>query len=277
MNLIIDSGATKALWAIARHGEMVQKIYTRGLHPLLMPNETMHTLALEAREQCSENITRIFFYGTGCKLDSAKERVKSILQAVFPQAAMVEVNTDMLGAARALCQREPGIACILGTGSNTCFFDGVKIIDNKGGHGFILGDEGSGAALGKQLMIDFLNDAIPANIRAALMNEHQVSDEKIIESVYRQPMPSRFLATYAPFLLKYSDIDYVKNLIDNQLDTFLKKYVLVYPEAKEITVNFAGSIAWHFRPFLEINLKKYGLRGKVYLREPMEGLIKYHE
>ncbi|MDX1943239.1 MAG: hypothetical protein SFU99_21925, partial [Saprospiraceae bacterium] len=154
MNLIIDSGATKAKWALSEIGEAVQQVYTQGLHPLLMPEETMRLLMQEAQLKGITPSENIFYYGTGCKSEDARRRIHAILQESFPTATRVEVDTDVFGAARALCQHDPGIACILGTGSNSCFYDGERILANKGGHGFILGDEGSGAALGKQLMAD---------------------------------------------------------------------------------------------------------------------------
>ncbi len=276
MNLIIDSGATKANWTLVSQLRINTQVHTQGLHPLLMPDETLRALAQEAHQRGIQGASSIFYYGTGCKVESSRQRLTVILRQVFPKAEIVEVNTDLLGAARALCQRAPGIACILGTGSNSCAYDGEKITENKGGYGFILGDEGSGAAMGKQLMADFLNGQIPLHLQKHLIEKYNLTPTEVIEATYRRPAPSRFLASFAPFLQMHSDEPYLQKLIDDQFCTFLEKYVLGYADAQKIPIHFVGSIAWHFKPFVEAALQKYNLTTGTFLSDPMEGLIKFH-
>ncbi len=276
MNLIIDSGATKANWTLADQQEIQLQIQTQGLHPLLMTDENLRALSEEARQRGINKLDHIFYYGTGCKVESSRQRLNAILQQVFPEANRVEVDTDLMGAARALCQRSPGVACILGTGSNSCFFDGENITQNRGGYGFILGDEGSGAAMGKDLMADFLNKQIPGHLQEKLIEKYQLTSTEVIESTYRRPAPSRYLASFAPFLLENIKEDYVLQLVENQISIFLKRYILVYEGAREIPVHFTGSIAWHFKPFVEKALQQLDLQRGTFLPEPMPGLVNYH-
>lgn len=276
MNLIVDSGATKANWSLSEHGRLVHQVQTPGLHPLLMPDEILNSLVQEAQQQGITSAKNVFYYGTGCKAESSKHRLGVILRQHFPMATVVEVDVDVLGAARALCQHEPGIACILGTGSNSCFYDGKNIINNKGGHGFILGDEGSGAALGKRLLADFLNHQIPEELHQNLIEKYQLVPSEVIESTYRRPNPSRYLASFAPFLLGHQENSYVRQLIENQMAIFLERYVIAYEHVFEIPIHFVGSIAWHFKSFVEVALQKYNLKTGIFLSDPMEGLIKFH-
>lgn len=276
MNLIIDSGATKANWTLAHQQEIQLQVHTQGLHPLLMPNETLRALSEEARRRGISSASNIFYYGTGCKVESSRQRLRIILQQVFPKANRVEVDTDLMGAAQALCQRAPGVACILGTGSNSCLFDGEKITQNNGGYGFILGDEGSGAAIGKDLMADFLNKQIPGHLREQLIEKYKLTSAEIIESTYRRPAPSRYLASFAPFLLENIEEDYIHNLVKKQFVAFLKKYILTYDHVREIPVHFTGSIAWYFRSYVELALDQFHLQKGIFLPEPMEGLVQFH-
>lgn len=277
MNLIIDSGATKANWTLANRQEIQLQIHTQGLHPLLMTDENLRVLSEEARQQGINKADHIFYYGTGCKVESSRQRLGAILQQVFPEAGRVEVDTDLMGAARALCQRAPGVACILGTGSNSCLFDGENITQNRGGYGFILGDEGSGAAMGKDLMADFLNKQIPVHLHEKLIEKYQLTSTEVIESTYRRPAPSRYLASFAPFLLEHIKENYVLQLLEKQISTFLKRYVLAYEGCHQVPIHFTGSIAWHFKPFVEKALQQLDLQKGTFLPEPMPGLVKYHE
>lgn len=277
MKLIIDSGATKANWTLADQYIVQYQAYTQGIHPLLMSDDAMRTIAEEAQKKGIRAPTSIFYYGTGCKVESSQIRIKKILQQVFPKAADIEVATDLLGAARALCQHSPGIACILGTGSNSCYYDGKNIVQNKGGFGFILGDEGSGAALGKDLMAAYLNEELPAAIRTALEKVYSLSPEALIEATYRQPAPSRYLAKFATFMLQNQADTLIRQIIQQQFELFIRKYILAYPQAKNLPIHFIGSIAWHFRPFIEAILKKTALLAGNFLNEPMEGLLAYHQ
>ncbi len=277
MQLIIDSGATKANWTLADQRIIQHQVYTQGIHPLLMSDETMRSIAEEAQKKGITSPASIFYYGTGCKVESSQIRIKKVLQQAFPNAANIEVATDLLGAARALCQHSAGIACILGTGSNSCYYDGENMVQNKGGFGFILGDEGSGAALGKDLMAAYLNEELSSAIKIALEKEYSLSPEALIEATYRQPAPSRYLAKFAAFMLKNQQDTLIHQIIQQQFELFIRRYILPYPQSGSLPIHFIGSIAWHFRPFIETILKKTGLRAGNFLNEPMEGLLNYHQ
>jgi glucosamine kinase len=275
MNLIIDSGATKANWTLADGSRIVMQAHTAGLHPLLMPDETLRALMLEARQRGITLPSHIHYYGTGCRSEQERERIAQLLRELFPTATTIDVQTDLLGAARASCGWTPGIVCILGTGSNACLYDGTQILTNRGGYGFILGDEGSGAAMGRQLLSDFLHDLLPPAIRTAFIERYQLNTDGIIEATYRRAAPSRFLASFAPFLLEYATDAHIRQIIEQQLTLFLQK--CVRPYAAAIPVHFIGSIAWHFQAFVQEALQLQQLQLGTISADPMNGLIAFHQ
>lgn len=274
--LIIDSGATKADWALMEAGALKDTFKTPGIHPFFLSDEEIRAELEGVRKQVGGAADRIYFYGTGCKAESSKQRLKDQFQTVFPSATRIEIETDVLGAARALCQRQPGIACILGTGSNSVWFDGEEVRQNAGGYGYILGDEGSGAVLGRELLIAWLNKELPGELLDAFNEEYHIAPETVIESVYRSDAPSRFLASFVPFLARYASHDFCRDLLHRQFALFIRRCVLPYPQAKEMPVHFTGSVAYYFRPALEAALREAGLQAGAFLAAPMEGLQGYH-
>jgi len=274
--LIIDSGATKADWALMEAGALKDTFKTPGIHPFFLSDEEIRTELDGVSKQLKQGIEGIFFYGTGCKAESSRQRLRDLFRAAFPTAARIEIETDVLGAARALCQRQPGIACILGTGSNSVWFDGEKVRQNAGGYGYILGDEGSGAVLGRELLIAWLNKELPGELLDAFNEEHPIAPEMVIESVYRSDAPSRFLASFVPFLARYASHDFCRELLHRQFALFIRRCVLPYPPAVELPVHFTGSVAYYFRPLVEAALAEAGLQAGVFLAAPMEGLLGYH-
>jgi N-acetylglucosamine kinase-like BadF-type ATPase len=183
----------------------------------------------------------------------------------------------MLGAARALCGSEPGIACILGTGSNSCFYDGNDITENVVSLGYLLGDEGSGAHMGKQLITDYFHKNIPSDIVASFNKMYNPTVEFILDSVYNQPRPSRFLASFSPFLLENINNPYIRNLVTNSFDEFFRKNVSKYSNYQTVKINFTGSVAFFFSEVLKESAQKAGITTNKIYRSAIEGLIDFHK
>jgi N-acetylglucosamine kinase-like BadF-type ATPase len=274
--LIIDSGATKADWSLMQDGALESEFKTPGIPPFFMSDEEISAqLAVIAAQTC-DTIDGIFFYGTGCKAESSRKRLHAAFSQAFPSAHTIEVETDVLGAARALCGHKPGIACILGTGSNSVWYNGQEVVQNSGGYGYILGDEGSGAVLGKELIIAWLNGELPPDLIPAFDETFGISKDVVIERVYRGETPSRYLAGFVPFLSKNIQSTFVQELLQRQFRLFIRRCVLPYSEAQHLPVHFTGSVAYHFRSVLEGVLSEAGLQSGLFLAAPMEGLRRFH-
>ncbi len=274
--LIADSGGTKAIWALVRNGKVVQRHRTPGLPPSFLSDAAVIEIATEVAQQLTERVEGVYFYGTGCRELAAKARMKALLQQVFPDIPL-EVETDMLGAARALCGWEEGIACILGTGSNACHCQNGKILQNIGGLGFILGDEGSGAALGKDLLAAYLNQELPSDLHSTLGKNYTLQRDEIIEAVYRKPAPNRYLASFAPFVQQGLDHPYLRELAMRQFQAFFEKSVLKFSLDTAIPLHFTGSVACHFETLIREVAQQMGLQTGIFLNDPVEGLALFHQ
>lgn len=274
--LIIDSGATKADWSLMEAGNLVSEFKTPGIPPFFLSDEEISAQLAVVAGQTGDTIDGIFFYGTGCKAESSRKRLHTAFSAAFPAAAIIEIETDVLGAARALCGRQAGIACILGTGSNSVWYDGTAVIQNSGGYGYILGDEGSGAVLGRELIIAWLNRELPPELEQSFDAAYGLSRDAVIERVYRGETPSRFLASFTPFLSAHLSSAFVQELLHRQFHLFIRRCVLPYSDARILPVHFTGSVAFYFRSVLETALSDAGLQPGVFLAAPMEGLRKFH-
>ena len=276
MILIADSGATKTDWCLGEKTTDARVIQTQGINPFHQSAEHIYkVLAEELLLQLGEatNITHIHFYGAGCTPEKSVI-VKEQLQALFLDAD-IDVRSDLLGAARSLCGKEQGIACILGTGSNSCLYDGEKIIANVSPLGYILGDEGSGAVLGKRLVGDCLKHQLPEHICQAFLNETGLTPADIINKVYRQPQANRFLASLTPFLSAHRDEPAVHALLVDCFTEFFKRNVMQYAyEGSE--VHFTGSIAWYFQEEVKEAAESLGIRTGKFIKSPIHGLTKFH-
>ena len=276
MILIADSGATKTDWCYGTANGACIRVQTEGINPFHQSaGHIRHILESQLAPRCAmpaEACTEVFFYGAGC-LPSVSGPVAEALHRLFPEAH-VEVETDLLGAARALCQYRPGIACILGTGSNSCLYDGERITQNVSPLGYILGDEGSGAYLGKHFVADCLKGQLPAHLKDALLEDLQTDAAGIIERVYRHPQANRFLASLCPFIHRHKADPCVHTFLLQCFDDFFRRNVLHYSE--QLPVSFAGSIAWHFRTEIEEAARIRGLQTGVFLQSPIEKLAEYH-
>ncbi|SJM20724.1 BadF/BadG/BcrA/BcrD ATPase family protein [Porphyromonas gingivalis] len=278
MILIGDSGSTKTDWCIAAEGKDLGRFQMSGINPFQQDRNEIDTAlrseVLPAIGQKASSIRAVYFYGAGCTLAKAPMLYEA-LDSMLPHCDHIEVAGDMLGAARALCGDSEGIACILGTGSNSCLFDGREIKANVSPLGYILGDEGSGAVLGRLFIGSLLKGQMPEGLCEAFLQEYGLTSADIIESVYRKPFPNRFLAGFSPFILQHMDIPAVYSLVQNSFDDFLVRNVLRY-NRPDLPIHFIGSVAFHYREVLSSVIKKRGLTLGSVLQSPMEGLIQYH-
>ncbi len=276
MKLIADSGSTKTNWCLLGSEDSPGYILTGGFNPYFRSSDD---IAEEVERLLAPNIkeivSNIYFYGAGVTDASKGEIVREALGRFFP-VAKIETESDLLAAARATCGREPGIACILGTGSNSCYYDGEKIADQVSPLGFILGDEGSGAVMGRKLVGDYLKRIMPAELRDEFRKMYPIEPAEFLERVYRQPRPNKFLADFTRFLSAFIQHEYCPNFVRQNFREFVDRNLLSYPFKSEVSIHFIGSLAFYFREILLEVLKDKGLHGGLILKEPMEGLIRYH-
>ena len=280
MHLIADSGSTKTDWCLCNGSTILSNIQTQGINPYHQTAEAIeNVLREELLPQSSQFMAhnsqlKVIFYGSGCANDTACNRVKGALSKVLG-VADITVHSDLLGAAHALCGHEEGIACVLGTGSNSCLYNGKEIIANTPPLGYILGDEGSSAVLGRRLVGDCLKNQLPEAIRDEFLSEYQLTQEIILEKVYRQPLANRFLASLTPFLSKHREVPEVHKLLVESFTDFFVRNVKQY-RRPWLPIHFVGSIANAFPAELKEAAESLGMELGTILQSPMEGLIKYH-
>jgi glucosamine kinase len=277
MILIADGGSTKTDWRLLKEGREYKQIQTTGFNPYLVNTAEIEEILWKELQPYIDNkgVNKIYYYGAGCSTATKNQSVESAFESVFPNAR-ISVDHDLIGAARASCKNEPGIAAILGTGSNSCLYDGKRITDQIFSLGFFFGDEGSGAFLGKNLISAFLHNELPADLSAKLVSEYPMSKESILDAIYNKPAPSRFLASFSTFINENRNHPFILNLIHDNFRQFFKYQVCCYPQHKEVPINFVGSIAFHYQDILQQVGNEFGIKvGKV-IQAPIEGLVEYH-
>lgn len=275
MILIADSGSTKTDWTLIKDDNTTVLTQTKGINPFF---QTKEEIATEIKENlvphlASTKFKAIYFYGAGCAFDKVSLVKEALL--VHLQSELVEVNSDMLAAAHALCGRSSGIACILGTGSNSCFYDGKQITANVSPLGFILGDEGSGAVLGKLFIGSLLKNQLTPGLKEEFLAHYELTAGDIIDRVYRQAFPNRYLASLSPFIKKHIDEPSVHELVVSSFKDFFKRNVMQYDYQHE-SVHFIGSIAHHYSELIREAAQEMGIQVGKIVKSPMEGLINYH-
>lgn len=276
--LIADSGSTKSEWCLLQQGRKKRIIETQGASPYFLNESQLIELMQKELVPGLKNLrpSSIFFYGTGCAAASNRAMVKRALKKIFPEA-QTSVENDLTGAARALCGNKRGVVAILGTGSNSGYFDGRKIKTNSPGLGFILGDEGSGAYLGRKVLQYFLYKTFDETLALKFNQKYQVEAAEILDHVYKMPLPNRYIASYAMFLAENRGHFMIENIIEDGLNDFFFTHLCKYPEIWKTPVHFVGGVAYGFRDTLKelCAMYKWDL-GKVF-RKPMDGLIAYHK
>ena len=245
--LVADSGSTKTQWSILDNGHVTREVFTQGLNPNYTPAPTIRKIFAEelVPQLGRKDFSAIHFYGSGCSSYETVTLVKELLGEVL-LCDHISVEHDLLAAARALCGKEEGIAAILGTGSNSCFFDGQKITDNVPSLGYIMGDEGSGSYLGKKLLRTYLYRDLPVDLSALLEKKYKVDKDEIIENVYRMPNAARFLASFCPFLSENASHPFIVQFLKESFGIFFKDIVMKYSASSRVPFHCTGSVGYVF-------------------------------
>jgi len=277
MILIADSGSTKTTWCILdKQTGRTDTIETAGINPFYQDEETIvETLSNEFNSPIRK-FDAVYFYSAGCTNPSVSKIAGNAIASFF-QTELLYVESDLMAAAHALCGKDEGIACILGTGSNSCHYRDGKIIENVSPLGFILGDEGSGAVIGKRLLADILKNQLPRHLVAKFFAKYNTSAAEILNNIYKKPFPNRYAAGFTVFIADNIDDPAIKQLVEDAFDQFIIRNVLQYHKAKSLPVHFTGSIAFYFKANLDNVLSKHGLTMGRILKDPMPGLKEYHK
>jgi len=277
MILIADSGASKTDWRVINEkGEISQH---RGIG--FNPNyQTAEEMANELQEDylinLKDDIDTIYYYGAGCTSQKNRLQVTNALRSIFKKAE-INVDHDLMAAARATCGNLPGIACILGTGSNSCDYDGEIIINKRPAPGYILGDEGGGAYIGRKFLQDFIHEEMPNELRDKVINKFQLDTQTIIENVYQRPFPGRYMASFCRFISEHGADPYCYMLYYNSFQEFFKKTVMKYDDYKNKPVSFVGSIAFYNSDILRNAAYDADIHVNLILEGPIAGLTLYHK
>jgi glucosamine kinase len=279
MILIADSGGSKTDWRLIQNDGTIGQASAPGFNPYYQPIDDLKRNVQEIllpKIKDQDSVDKIFFYGAGVSSVKNQLTIKSAFLEFFPEA-QIEIGWDLLAAARALCGHEPGIACIMGTGSNSCLYDGKKIVDNVANLGWILADEGSGANIGRVFLVDYLRGKMPEKIARAFKERFPLTREEFLEKIYQQERPSAFLASFTKFIFQHLDDQYCYKLIYNSFSEFYENNVMQYDNYKNLKVHFTGSIAFYFSDILRQVANDKGITVKNILEGPIAGLTLYHQ
>ncbi|MBK5272672.1 MAG: N-acetylglucosamine kinase [Bacteroidia bacterium] len=275
VKLIADCGSTKAEWCLI-NSEKRKTIITKGISPyFLTPEQIKAVFKKELIPKIKMRVDEIFYYGTGLFDPENVRMIKNVLKELFPDSK-IYADHDVMGAARALCGREKGIVCNLGTGNFSCYYNGKKIIKDRPGLGYVLGDEGSGAYLGKKVIQYYLYEIFDEDLNYRFNNKYNTNRAEIVDNVYRKPFPNSYLASFALFLSENRGHYMIENILEDGLNDFFFYHLIKFPEVWKMPVNFVGGVAYGFRDVLKQLCNSYEFElGKV-LKKPMNGLIAYH-
>lgn len=277
MIIVADSGSTKTDWRVISSNGAIDQVVTEGINPFHQRAEDISSIIDKSDlPRVGRKAQEIYFYGAGCNYPDKIALVHDTIKKFFPQSE-IYVSHDLIAAARALCGNSAGIACILGTGSNSCYYDGIKIFQANPSLGYILGDEGSGAYMGKKFMRDLLYNKVPKVVKEKFDNEYQLNTDQILDSIYSKGLANRFLASFSTFFKENTHHPYIHGLVYECFYDFLDIHVLQYKRHEDVPTNFVGSISYHFKDILEKVVIDAGLQfGKV-IKSPIVGLTTYHQ
>ncbi len=276
MILIADSGSTKTTWClINRTSGDHTLIQTGGINPFYQSKAAIRETLEKEFDTALRNFTAVHFYGAGCANPEAIGIVRNVLEDFF-NSPTIEVASDLMAAAHATCGRNEGIACILGTGSNSCHYNGKTITHHVSPLGFILGDEGSGAVMGKKFLSDLLKNQLPETITKTFFETYELTPAEIMNNIYKKPFPNRFAAQFTRFIYKHINEPALKTIVTDAFGDFFSRNVLQYQSASILPIHFTGSIAWHFKEQLKEVAQKFHLQIGDISQDPMPGLIQYH-
>jgi len=276
--LVADSGATKTDWRIINQDGAIEQAKTIGFNPFYseigyfqQDIETQLYPLLDKYE-----VAEVHYYGAGCSNQKNQAIVAAMLKELFPKT-QAHVTHDLLAAARALCGHEEGIACILGTGANSCHYDGKVIINNVPSLAYVLGDFGSGSTMGKELLSAYFHKEMPEELAAKFDARFQLNRDEMIERIYKKPMAAAYLASFSKFLFDNSTHPFINDLIKSQFQKFITHYVLPYQGAKNLKIHFTGSVAFYYNSMLRSVVEDMGLTVGIIVQAPIAGLTLYHQ
>lgn len=277
MKLIVDCGSTKADWVVLNENNIVSKFSTEGFNPNYTDKKDILSIILNKASYNlnPQYITNIFFYGTGCGNHENCSMINDILKSVFINAD-VTVTHDIMAACHALFGNDRGIACILGTGSNSCQYDGEKIMERAVSLGYVIGDEGGGCHIGKRLIRDYFYGTMPIELSEKFENEYDMNISSVINNIYHKTEVSKYLASFSKFAYDNKEHVYVKNICSEHFDEFIEHFILRYEVSKDYEIGFVGSIAYYFKDILSERIEDHGLKLKNVIKNPIDGLIEYH-
>lgn len=277
MILIADSGSTKTAWRIIDGSKKIHQASTQGFNPYFQDVQTItETLEKELIPDLpKEKVSEIYFYGAGCSNPEKIKVIETALKNVFP-LAKANIEHDLLAAARALCGSKPGIAAILGTGSNSCLYNGKEIVENIASLGYILGDEGSGAHLGKTFIQAYLNKELPETISENFKNRFNLSKDDVLEAIYKKPLPNRFLASFAKFIYQNIKDPYITQMVIECFEAFFDKHICKYKNETHLKLNIVGSVGFYFSNIIRGVAQNKGIEIDTILESPIAGLTLYH-
>ena len=277
MKLVVESGSSKADWAVISHGKVLSCFQTKGFNPLffeeieikqfLLDHEQIHSIIGDVRQ--------VYFYSPGFSHRDSRNNLHNILENVFKKSK-IYIESDLLAACRSVYHSQSLFVSILGTGSNTAFYDGQSMQQITPSLGFILADEGSGAALGRTLLRDYFRKQLPEEIYLSFSKSHSISLERVLSSVYQEEYPNRFLASYVPFLSQYLAHDYVQNILRKEFQKYFNTQLLVHPMHADFTISFVGSVAFFFKDVLRQIALENGIKVSEVIQSPINGLVDYH-
>ncbi len=274
--LIADSGSTKTQWCLLKDGKR-KNITTQGISPYFLNDETLGNILREELLPKIKDIQvdEVFFYGTGCSNPENISLIKRSLKKIF-SSAHINIQHDLMGAAHALCGTEKGITCILGTGSNSCYYNGKRIVKNSPGLGYILGDEGSGAYMGKKVVQHYLYNTFDEDLLDRFKAKYSETTVEILDNVYKKALPNRYLAGFTVFLIENRGHYMIENIIEDSLNDFFFNHIFKYRESWTLPVHFTGSVAYGFRDVIIQMCNDFEINAGKIIKEPMSELIKFH-
>jgi len=277
MILIADSGSTKTSWILTDGEKIIKNITTVGYNPYYHKGDSLlDSMKVELLPLIDEeSIEKVFFYGSGCSSDINCTMVKSGLWQLFPNA-LVDVNHDLFGAAVALFKNSEGIACILGTGSNSCHWDGKKIIQNVPSVGYLLGDEGSGTYIGMKILKGILEEKAPSDIINMYYDKYNISFEGVLNEIYNKPKPNGFISAISIFAQESVDNDWIRGAIKQSFTDFIENQIMQYNNFQKLQVSFVGSIAYYFKDILIETCHENNINVDIIIKDPIEALFHYH-
>jgi glucosamine kinase len=277
MLLIADSGATKTEWLIRDSGKWRDTILTMGYNPWHQSDKQLDQSISALKMQLDFSaVERLVFYGAGCGAAVNRQKVAEVLKRFFPETT-IEVNHDLLAAAHALFGNTAGIACILGTGSNACVYDGQAVILQIPSLGYILGDEGSGAIIGKMICQAYFRNQLPENLAADFYSVYQLQLPEFLENVYKKPASAAYLADFTRFAWRHKENAFIQALLADAFDGFIDKQIGYFQQIKPLTIGFTGSVAFHFAKLLQERLDINGYKAGKILKSPAKGLMQYYD